>query len=50
MNRRYATKAGLLLLVVLAVFFLSACEKENKQVSEPDPANGVYNIYYKDAK
>lgn len=50
MNGRYATKAGLLLLVVLAVFFLSACEKENKQVSEPDPANGVYNIYYKDAK
>ncbi len=50
MNGKHVIKTGLLLLVVLAVFLLSACQKDTENVPEPDPANGVYNIYYKDAK
>ncbi|MDY2629137.1 MAG: GerMN domain-containing protein [Lachnospiraceae bacterium] len=50
MNRKYLIRAGLLLLAVLSIFFFAACQKEEKKIQEPDPANGVYNIYYKDAK
>lgn len=50
MNRKHLIKAGLLILAVLSVFFLAACQKEEKKIQKPDPANGVYNIYYKDAK
>ncbi|MGN0294773.1 MAG: GerMN domain-containing protein [Lachnospiraceae bacterium] len=49
MNRKRAITAGLL-LAVLTMLFLSACQKETKQEPESDPKKGIYNVYYKNAK
>lgn len=40
----------LVLMAVLSLLLLSACEKEKAQVPKPDPERGIYNIYYKNAE
>lgn len=50
MNRKHVKRTGLLLLVVLVIFLLSACQGDKREIPKPDPKNGVYNIYYKNAE